>query len=63
MVKEAFCGVDASPCKSIADNKDFVDSMKFKVILQSLEFSTCANDWDSVQKNIDTLKKICCCGR
>lgn len=63
MVKEAFCGVDSSPCKSIADNKDFIDSMKFKVILQSLEFSSCANDWDSVQKNIDTLKKICCCGR
>ena len=63
MVKEAFCGVDSSPCKSISDNKDFIDSMKFKVILQSLEFSACANDWDSVQKNIDTLKKICCCGR
>ena len=62
LVKSALCEVAAAPCaKDMSDNKKFMDAMKFKVVLDSLEFSACDERWDLVEKDMDLLKTICCC--
>jgi hypothetical protein len=61
LVADAFCGMKNNPCKNMCDNKAFMNSMKFRVTMDALEFAVCANDWVSAQEQIDILKSICCC--
>lgn len=61
LVKQAFCGIDTNPCKPICDNKQFMNAMKFKVVMDELEFSVCSKDWISAQAQIDILNSLCCC--
>jgi hypothetical protein len=61
LVKQAFCGIDTNPCKPICDNKQFMNAMKFKVVMDELEFSVCSKDWASAQAQIDILNSLCCC--
>ena len=61
LVADAFCGMKNNPCKSMCDNKAFMNAMKFRVTLDALEFAVCASDWVSAQEQIDILKSICCC--
>jgi hypothetical protein len=61
LVKQAFCGIDTNPCKPICENKQFMNAMKFKVVMDELEFSVCARDWISAQAQIDILNSLCCC--
>lgn len=61
LVKQAFCGIDTNPCKPICDNKQFMNAMKFKVVMDELEFSVCSRDWISAQAQIDILNSLCCC--
>ncbi len=61
LVADAFCGIKNNPCKSMCDNKAFMNAMKFRVTLDALEFAVCASDWVSAQEQIDILKSICCC--
>jgi len=61
LVADAFCGIKNNPCKSMCDNKAFMNAMKFRVTLDALEFAVCASDWVSAQEQVDILKSICCC--
>lgn len=61
LVASAFCSMELNPCKSMCDNLQFLNAMKFRVTMDALEFSVCAGDWASAQKQIDILNKICCC--
>ena len=61
LVKDAFCGMESNPCKSMCDNKEFMQAMKFRVALDALEFAVCSNDWVSAKKHLDLLKSLCCC--
>lgn len=61
LVLSAFCSTEKNPCKSLCENKDFINAMKFKVTMDALEFSVCSNDWISASKQVDILNKICCC--
>lgn len=61
LVADAFCGIKNNPCRSMCDNKAFMNAMKFRVTLDALEFAVCANDWVSAQEQVDILKSICCC--
>lgn len=61
LVADAFCGMKNNPCKSMCDNKAFMNAMKFRVTLDALEFAVCASDWVSAQEQVDILKSICCC--
>jgi hypothetical protein len=61
LVADAFCGVKNNPCRSMCDNKAFMNAMKFRVTLDALEFAVCASDWESAQEQVDILKSICCC--
>lgn len=61
LVADAFCSISNNPCKNLCDNKQFQNAMKFRITLDSLEFSTCAGDWNAAQKEIDILNSICCC--
>ena len=61
LVADAFCSVENSGCKDISTNKQFQNAMKFRVTLDAIEFSACAGDWDSTEKQIDILNSICCC--
>lgn len=63
LVKDAFCAMKSNPClKSYCDNEEFMNAMKFKIILDSLEYSACAEDWATVEDHVELLKTICCCG-
>jgi hypothetical protein len=53
--------MELNPCKPMCDNLQFLNAMKFRVTMDALEFSVCAGDWISAQKQIDILNKICCC--
>jgi len=61
LVADAFCSISNNPCKDLCSNKQFQNAMKFRVTLDAIEFSACAGDWDSVEKQIDILNSICCC--
>jgi hypothetical protein len=61
LVASAFCSMELNPCKPMCDNLQFLNAMKFRVTMDALEFSVCAGDWVSAQKQIDILNKICCC--
>lgn len=61
LVADAFCSISNNPCKDLCENKKFQNAMKFRITLDALEFSACAGDWDSAQKQIDILNSICCC--
>ena len=61
LVASAFCSIENNPCKDLCSNKDFQNAMKFRITLDAIEFSACAFDWDSVEKQIDILNSICCC--
>jgi len=61
LVASAFCSMESNPCKPMCDNLPFLNAMKFRVTMDALEFSVCAGDWASAQKQIDILTKICCC--
>lgn len=61
LVADAFCGIKNNPCKSMCDNKAFMNAMKFRVTMDALEFAVCASDWVAAQEQIDILKSICCC--
>ena len=61
LVASAFCSMELNPCKPMCDNLQFLNAMKFRVTMDALEFSVCAGDWASAQKQIDILNKICCC--
>jgi len=61
LVSEAFCSMESNPCKSMCDNKAFMNAMKFRITMDALEFAVCAGDWISAKKHIDILKSICCC--
>jgi hypothetical protein len=61
LVASAFCSMELNPCKPMCDNLQFLNAMKFRVTMDALEFSVCAGDWISAQKQIDILNKICCC--
>ena len=61
LVKDAFCGVETNLCKSLCDNKDFMQAMKFRVTLDGLEMAICTNQWADAQNHIRILKSICCC--
>lgn len=61
LVKDAFCSMKKNPCKNMCDNKDFMNAMKFRVTLDSLELAICSNNWIDAQSHIDILKSICCC--
>jgi len=62
LVKDAFCAMKSNPClKSYCDNEEFMNAMKFKIVLDSLEYSACAEDWATVEDHVELLKTICCC--
>jgi hypothetical protein len=62
LVKDAFCAMKSNPClKSYCENEEFMNAMKFKIILDSLEYSACAEDWATVEDHVELLKTICCC--
>jgi hypothetical protein len=61
LVADAFCSIDANPCKPVCENKSFMDAMKFRVTLDALEFAVCARDWAAVKNQVDVLNSICCC--
>jgi hypothetical protein len=61
LVADAFCSMESNPCKSMCDNKAFMNAMKFRITMDALEFAVCAGDWTSAKKHIDVLKSICCC--
>jgi len=61
LVADAFCSISNNPCKDLCSNKQFQNAMKFRVTLDAIEFSACAGDWDSADKQIDILNSICCC--
>jgi len=61
LVSDAFCSMESNPCKSMCDNKAFMNAMKFRITMDALEFAVCAGDWISAKKHIDILKSICCC--
>lgn len=60
-VSDAFCGMQSNPCKDMCDNPSFMKAMKMRVVMDGLEFASCAHDWVSAQKHMDILKSICCC--
>jgi hypothetical protein len=62
LVKEAFCDVNGNPCKGICDNKKFSAASKYLMVKKALCISEGVNDWVSVDKEINLLKSICCCG-
>jgi hypothetical protein len=61
LVADAFCSMESNPCRSMCDNKAFMNAMKFRITMDALEFAVCAGDWTSAKKHIDVLKSICCC--
>jgi hypothetical protein len=61
LVSDAFCSMESNPCRSMCDNKAFMNAMKFRITMDALEFAVCAGDWVSAKKHIEILKSICCC--
>lgn len=60
-VSDAFCGIQSAPCKDMCDNKAFMKAMKMRVVMDGLEFASCAHDWAKAQDHVDILKSLCCC--
>jgi hypothetical protein len=62
LVKDAFCAINSNPClKSFCDNEAFMNAMKFRITLDALEFSACAQDWATAEDHVELLKTLCCC--
>jgi hypothetical protein len=61
LVREAMCGIDANPCRSMCDNREFMQAMKFRVTLDALEMAVCDGDWTSARRHLEILDSICCC--
>ena len=60
-VADAFCSMEKAPCKDMCENKAFMKAMKMRVVMDGLEFASCAFDWVNAQKHVDILKSLCCC--
>ena len=62
-VSDAFCGIQNHPCRDMCDNKAFMKAMKMRVVMDGLDFASCAHDWVNAEKHVDILKSLCCCGQ
>jgi len=60
-VSSAFCSIEKSPCANICEDMEFLKAMKMRVVMDAIQFSVCGFNWSEAQKQMDILKKLCCC--
>lgn len=62
LIRDAFCGIEKSPCGNLCANPKYMNAMKFIVTEEAINIAKCNKDWGTVRKHVEILKSICSCG-